>query len=104
MGLASVPRTLELSLLHEWAETVALTNIHTLRDYIRQRKADLISIERLETRQLFLDPKKRGHWLEHIFGTKRSVCPNYAIDPSNGARITDPEHVKTCTFVKEPVS
>ena len=98
MGLTSVLRTLDIVVLHEWGESVALTNIQTLRNYIRQRKADLISIERLETRRLFLDPKKRGQWLDHIFGTKRSVCPNYAIDPSNGARLTDPEQVKDLYF------
>src|SRR6185503_8968571 len=93
-GIAGIPRTFDLESLGEWAETNALVNTQSLKKYVSSRKLDLVSLEKLESQKKFMNPKKRGEWLDRVFGGRRSNCPSYAIDPSSGARITDPDAVK----------
>ena len=60
MGLSSVPRSLEIKLLCEWADTSALSDIESLKKYIRHRKMDLESLESIESHRLFMNAKNVG--------------------------------------------
>jgi hypothetical protein len=100
MGLASVPRELDIESLHEWSESLAPFDINNIRSYIEVRKEDMMSIEKKEQARLFCDPRKRGKWLERIFGSHPVACPNYAIDSESGRQTSDPDEVKSI-YLKE---
>ncbi len=52
------------------------------------------SIEKERQRKLFLDPRKRGKWLDHVFGARMIACPNYVVDSKSGKKIFDEKEVK----------
>jgi hypothetical protein len=97
MGL-SIPVSSDLKNLHEWSETWAPFHIKNISAYISGRKKDMLSIEKRKNREMFLDCKKRGVWLEKMFGTKLSGCPNFAIDPNSNSKTFNPEEVKKIYF------
>ena len=55
---------------------------------------DLTTQEKIARQQMFLDPKKRGKWLENVFGSTATSCPNFAIDSSTGLSTSNPKEVK----------
>ena len=59
-----------------------------------------MSLEKKQQASLFMDPKKRGKWLERIFGNHPVACPNYAIDSESGRQTSDPDEVKAI-YLKE---
>ena len=63
MGLSSLPHSSDLLSLHEWSETVAPFDIKNIVDYVRSQKQDLRSKAKIESRNLFMDPTKRGELL-----------------------------------------
>ena len=90
----NIPSSLDMETLHEWSELSAPFYIKNLLKYIQSRKEDMISEERRVVLSMFLNPKKRGKWLDHIFGSQPSGCPNFAIDSETGLRTSDPDGVK----------
>ena len=54
----------------------------------------MISKEKISTFNLFRDPKKRGQWFDHIFGSQQAGCPNFAIDSKTGTQTSEPSEVK----------
>jgi hypothetical protein len=94
LGNTSVPLSLDIQSLTKWAETTALSEIEAIFKYIKVRKEDYVSQEKFARQKLFLDPRKRGKWLERVFGSSTPTCPNFAVDSSTGLSTSKPEEVK----------
>jgi len=94
MGLSSVPRSLEIDILQEWSQSLALLDLESLRDYMEVQKETLTLRDKEKSKKMFLDPKKRGKWLDLIFKGQISSCPNFAIDSKSGTRSFDEKEVK----------
>ena len=75
MGLSSLPHSSDLLSLHEWSETVAPFDIKNIVAYVRSQKQDLRSKAKIESRNLFMDPTKRGLWLQRTFGVRLPGVP-----------------------------
>ena len=103
MGLRSIPRSLDLDRLHEWSELKAPTDILDIRAYMEQRRWTMDLAEKERQRKLFLNPKNRGRWFERVFGTRVSVCPNFAIDSKTGRKTFEENEVKKI-YVQEGAS
>ena len=58
------------------------------------------SREKRERLEWFLDPTQRGKWLDDIFSSELSSCPNYAIVPGTGQITYDPEEIKEIYFTE----
>ena len=93
-GLSTVPRSLQIEGLHQWAESMAPLRIEQLKSYIRAQKEDVRTKERRERLKWFLDPKQRGKWLEDVFASERIHCPNYAVIPGSGEMTYEPDRIK----------
>src|SRR5690242_9840605 len=65
MGFYSVPHSRKLKMLVEWSESQAIREIHFLEQYLRKRNLDMLAQERNLSRNIFLDPKKRGIWFQN---------------------------------------
>ncbi len=94
LGNTSIPPSLDTISLSNWAETTALKEIENITLYIKSRRQDFVSQEKVARQKLFLDPKERGKWLEKIFGSTTSTCPNFAIDSITGLSTSEPSEVK----------
>ena len=94
MGLTTVPRSLEPQALHQWSESFVPVHLENLKTYLKSQKEDLESKEKTDRLKWFLDPKKRGKWLDNIFASETSHCPNYALIPGSGEITYDPEKIK----------
>jgi len=100
LGNNTIPISLDPTSMWTWSESTALSEIEAITTYLKSRKLDLQSQEKIARRNMFLDPKKRGKWLEHIFGNAASSCPNFAIDSATGLSTSKPEEVKRI-YLKE---
>ena len=87
LGVGSIPTTLDLTTIVEWADSTAILEINAATKFIADQKEDMISLEKRRRNQLFQDPKQRGTWIEDTYGIPQSRCPNYAIDEKSGKRI-----------------
>ena len=49
------------------------------------------SKEKERQRKLFLNPRTRGKWYEHVLGSQRIACPNFAVDrnPEKGSMMRE---------------
>ena len=103
MGLTSVPKSLDIKNLHEWSETKAPGDIVNIRSYMEKRKCTMDLLEKERQRKIFLDPKKRGHWFESVFGTRIVTCPNFVVDSRSGKKTFDEKEVKRI-YVEEGAS
>ena len=104
MHLVSVPTSRSLQDLYKWAENEAIADLRILGEYSQTRKKDDIAIEQQKMRKMFVNPSQRGKWLEYYFGRPQSTIPPFVIDPTNGARIYDPEKVKTLYLQEGTIS
>jgi hypothetical protein len=94
LGVNSIPTTLNIRVLVEWSESAAIREIGAAQKYIADRKEDIVSLDKLRRKQMFLDPKRRGEWFADTYGTPTNSCPTYAIDEQSGMRTYNPEEVK----------
>ena len=60
-------------------------------------------LEKEKQNKLFSDPKKRGRWFDHIYGTPLMTCPNFAIDSRTDLKTFEPSQVKRI-YIEEGAS
>ena len=60
LGVGSIPTTLDLATIVEWADSTAILEINAATKFIADQKEDMISLEKRRRNQLFQDPKQRG--------------------------------------------
>ena len=94
MGVQSLPLSLDIHSLHQWSQSTAPEEISCLRNYMKARKCTMDQQETEHRRKLFLDPKKRGKWYDHVYEARVMPCPNFAIDCKTGTKTFDPAEVK----------
>jgi hypothetical protein len=70
---------------------------------MEKRKFTMDLLEKERQRKIFLDPKKRGHWFESVFGTRIVTCPNFVVDSRSGKKTFDEKEVKRI-YVEEGAS
>jgi hypothetical protein len=69
---------------------VALYDLRNISDYIRRLELEMVSIEKKHVRDIFLDPSRRGEWLNRMFGSQTTGCPNFAVNCETGVKTCNP--------------
>src|SRR6202012_1771435 len=87
---------LEISVesLTKWSEESAEHEIERLQRYIKFDQTKQKSDEKQWKRDLFLDPKKRGRWIDLHFKSHRTGPPDFANDGQTNEKTRDPKKVK----------
>jgi hypothetical protein len=105
MGLNSVPPlSSDLKALNEWSQMTAHLEILNIKEYIRMRRCDMDSMEKDRQRKLFLNPRTRGKWHEHVLGSQRIARPNFAVDSKSEKGSTTKRKSNAFTLKKELAS
>jgi hypothetical protein len=71
-----------------------------LQKYIKCEQAKQKHEEKQWRRDLFLDPKRRGKWIDLHFKSNRTGPPDFAIDGETNEKTRDPKRVKEI-YLKE---
>ena len=82
------------SSLTKWSEESAEQEIERLQRYIKFDQTKQESDEKKWKRDLFLDPKKRGKWIDLHFKPHRTGPPDFANDGQTNEKTRDPKKVK----------
>ena len=100
MDLPSLPLENNIESLTKWSEEVAEQEIERLQQFIKFDQVKRKSEEKQWKRDMFLDPKKRGKWIDLHFKSHRTGPPDFAIDGETNEKTRDPERVKEI-YLKE---
>ena len=100
MDLPSLPLEISVKSLTKWSDESAEQEIERLQRYIKFDQTKQESDEKQWKRDLFLDPKKRGKWIDLHFKPHRTGPPDFAIDGQTNEKTRDPKKVKEI-YLKE---
>ena len=97
--IPNLPVLLNLNTIQSWVEQHAKEQITHLEDCLNIIAKQEKQKERTRKRDLFMNPRTRGKWLDMHFKTSSPMMPNYAID-GNGQIFREPTEVKR-TYLTE---
>ena len=100
MDLPSFPHETSVQSLIKWSEESAEHEIERLQRHIKFDQTKQRNNEKEWKRDLFLDPKKRGQWIDLHFKSHRKGPPEFAIDGETDEKTKDPKKVKEI-YLKE---